>query len=53
MFLLFLLFICYTLDGDNMKDELYNSTVEQNDTPETQNEIETSAPEEVNTEVQL
>ena len=40
MFLLFLFFFCYTLDGDNMKDELSNNTVEQNNTPETQNEIE-------------
>lgn len=52
MFLLFLFFFCYTLDGDNMKDELSNSTVEQNNTPETQNETLTSTPEEVNTEVQ-
>ena len=40
MFLLFLFFFCYTLDGDNMKDELSNSTVEQNNTSETKNKIE-------------
>ena len=35
-----------------MKDELSNSVVEEISKPVTQNEIETSTPEEVNTEVQ-